>query len=588
MAHFLELPFAVRRRIYCHAGLVTDGKIDVLCPTESRIRDRGDPWRWITIDATYSFPSGLFLTCRAIHSEASSLFFSTNQFIVRAKGQVDLAPLRSLVRSSRGQLKSLFVDLSVLPKPIQHIGRGGHFDSHGDEPLVSLTSSIVAEWLDTAVAIGTLVEPRLLGLSFVCNVADVETAELIAASIGRFNTLRSCNIRLSTRPDSQIQGIAKQAAVRAIGQASLPSSPFRLMCLPAELRLMILEYTDLVTPLKEVEWNPEAKYYLRYRTVDCNRPCEPWCPIETCPPTGDWVPESHVPCYQDLYHYACQFRQCWQDPYEHCCFCRRYHAAYSASSPGCNCWMPPRPLFLVNRQLYQESQSVFFQHNRIIVTPPEGLWPLSSWPPAELYPAAVFLRSALPPSSLRYLRFLDIIFAPVDQVPDSNDPAYLDWRQTLEWARDKLELPRLTLRVEIADYYGNALVPDSRRKPIGKTVYQICAGYMALMRPLEALVSHSPAITRNGLEGVGEVGAERDMGLYRLFAHLASPYTYAMHGSESTQRRLAEKWASFGLEKQVEQRVMGKEYDGVTQGKWSLKVGEWKWEIWYRHLEGEP
>lgn len=212
---------------------------------------------------------------------------------------------------------------------------------------MSLESRILAERLETVEEIVPLIEPQTLELSFICDVADLETAEAIAASIDHFPILRSCDMRLARRPNKQIQRIAQQVAVRAIGQAPSPTFPFHFMDLPTELRLQILEYTDLIMPLKEVEWNPKDGYYLTYRTRGCERPYEPFWyprPIADCPPTGNWVPDSDVtgwpvpiPCDQDFYHYSCQFRECWQDAAESGCFCRRYHAAYTTPSSRRQC-----------------------------------------------------------------------------------------------------------------------------------------------------------------------------------------------------------------------------------------------------------
>lgn len=100
MVNFLGLPPDVRRRIYCDAGLVTNGRVDVLSPYDSQIRvppedrhtvkdifDEEGPLRYPAPDwgwhrRNVAFSLGLLLVCRAINAEASSLFYSTNQFLV--------------------------------------------------------------------------------------------------------------------------------------------------------------------------------------------------------------------------------------------------------------------------------------------------------------------------------------------------------------------------------------------------------------------------------------------------------------------------------------------------------------------------
>lgn len=160
------------------------------------------------------------------------------------------------------------------------------------------------------------------------------------------------------------------------------------MDLPAELRYQILEYTDLITPVKEVEWNPRDGYYMRCRNDSCTHYWGPWFAQLACPSMADWVPNDHVPCDQGLYHHSYQFRNCWQSLADRACrrgcFCRRHHAAYSLSTPGrqCICWLPPQPLFLVSKQLYQDAQFIFFSQNRIIITPLDGLWPVDYQSPS--------------------------------------------------------------------------------------------------------------------------------------------------------------------------------------------------------------
>lgn len=44
------------------------------------------------------------------------------------------------------------------------------------------------------------------------------------------------------------------------------------MNLPRELQYITLEYTDLVTPCREIPWNPKERFHLHYRLESCGLP----------------------------------------------------------------------------------------------------------------------------------------------------------------------------------------------------------------------------------------------------------------------------------------------------------------------------
>lgn len=144
-------------------------------------------------------------------------------------------------------------------------------------------------------------------------------------------------------------------------------------------------------------------------------------------------------------------------------------------------------------------------------------------------------------------------------------------------------MSRLTLRVELTDYYVEALVPESRRKITGHTFIQVVKGYLAILGPLEILGSPATTSSRWGGEGKHGEGVDRDRGggrgLRRLFVHMANPFKHSMNFASHPQklRNSAEKWPSFRLEIKSERRIMGEAYDG----KWRVKCGEWRWAMEY-------
>jgi hypothetical protein len=77
------------------------------------------------------------------------------------------------------------------------------------------------------------------------------------------------------------------------------------------VRIRILEYTDLVTPQREVTWSRQDKGYVVFDRA-----------------------------YQE--DHSSQFFDCWLATRgaSNGCFCRRRHAAFSLE---CKCWAPPGP-----------------------------------------------------------------------------------------------------------------------------------------------------------------------------------------------------------------------------------------------------
>lgn len=174
-----------------------------------------------------------------------------------------------------------------------------------------------------------------LRFHFVCDSDGPETAAQVVQPLRDFPTLVSCRIRLGRDPNPSLDNIAKDIALISMGyQApsdySPPKSSFRFLDLPHEIRAQILHYTDLVTPLCEVEWNPESKFQLRFSRDICH----------------DWQRDGSIGLCDTTLFPACQFRNCHRHDGLQLmgCFCQRYHAAFSLT---CRCWSDPAYLFLV-------------------------------------------------------------------------------------------------------------------------------------------------------------------------------------------------------------------------------------------------
>ena len=392
-----------------------------------------------------------------------------------------------------------------------------------------LNQAILREWQSTASHIIAHIKPCALQLYFVCDVEDLEAAKLAVEPLLTARTLANCAIRLSRQPDPLIRDLARKTAIQAIGHPlNQLESPFRLLDLPQELRRQILEYTDLVAPLCEVEWNLASSFYLRYSTWRCG---------------GSWD------CPPDL-HYACQFRNCWEYSTSGC-FCRRYHAAFSSQ---CNCWSPPTPLFLACRALLEDARAVFFMRNRFVITPSAGCNHPAERTPIRLE-ASIFLIDVVPSNALRFLRFLEVVFPPFDEdylLP--HEPAYQEWLRTIDHVKEQLCLPLLTVRVYMADHLpnGHGVTPfrANMTKEQAKTIFKT---YARTLGPFSKL-----------------------KGLRKFFVHLAWPFAWTRRGRRRRHENPVAVDQQIGAaEQRYERLVMGNDYDSVSLQKGKKGNSQW-------------
>lgn len=405
---------------------------------------------------------------------------------------------------------------------------------HHDEPLEALdsrTRACLAEWDAAAAYLAPLLAEDALNLALVCDIDlgpdQGQIAKSVVQSLLRLPKLKNCSVRLCKEPDSCIARVAYEAVQRArrimmLGPQSalsksldckphshqtfdtpkvgstLPDgsavlnvvtvstqpahpSPPHLTLLPRELRLRILEYTDLITPWTEVTWSRQHAAFVAGKA-----PCVTFdFRGETCPPAR---------------HHGCQFRECWNNMYPATpsaplvgCFCRVLHSAYSSTTSACKCWAPPQALFLVCWQLCRDARIVFFAGNRFVVhdlcsNPPyqrEGMVRgLNDGYFAPRLAASEFLQEVVPVDCLGYLRFMEIVFPPYwpDMWPSEGHPALIDWVATLDWAADRLNLPVLTIRMVTADPWNHE-EPNER----GITAAQgeaMLKGQRRILRPM--------------------------------------------------------------------------------------------------------
>lgn len=271
----LDLPRGIRERIYRFAGLAVDRENVLLL-----YGGRENP-NWNHLQPEYATTSTLLRVCRIITDEVAFLLYSTNTFYIRYGDPSDLQPLLRLSPASLTALRSLRIYLNVASCVLWECSKptdGGWPSSRVpyDQPLVG--SSIegkkrLGDWHQAAQHIGTHIQPNQLDLAFSCDCADLETAQMaVDAFLYPLPQLAACTIRLGRHRDPDMLVLAEHAAFWAVGleRSQQPRGHFRFMDLPSELRLLILNLTDLITPMREVSWAPDVGYHLYYRCCWCN------------------------------------------------------------------------------------------------------------------------------------------------------------------------------------------------------------------------------------------------------------------------------------------------------------------------------
>lgn len=114
--------------------------------------------------------------------------------------------------------------------------------------------AIVVKWQNVAGYITAYIAYSRLWFYLLCDVENPQAMIRAVEPLINITRLADCSIRLGQQPDPVLQDLAHQTPIRAVGRRlDQLRCPFRFPDLPQELRYKILEYTDLVTPLSEVE-----------------------------------------------------------------------------------------------------------------------------------------------------------------------------------------------------------------------------------------------------------------------------------------------------------------------------------------------
>ena len=211
----------------------------------------------------------------ALSTPNSLSTYSTNRFFIHYRTQRSLQPLRNLFPNALACLRHLKIHLNVTSCEASrhpcYKAYAGHPVRYNDQPLDLSThrgKTILDEWALTAAYIFAHIHPSTLNFYLVCDVSTLDAAQLILAPLPTAPPLASCTIRLAQKPDPTLQTLARDTAtnITAPDSQSNPVPPFTFLLLPWELRKHIFSFTDLVSPLQEIQYSTIRAYHIYYST----------------------------------------------------------------------------------------------------------------------------------------------------------------------------------------------------------------------------------------------------------------------------------------------------------------------------------
>jgi hypothetical protein len=163
-------------------------------------------------------------------------------------------------------------------------------------------------------------------------------------------------------------------------------------------------------------------------------------------------------------------------------------------------------LFLICRTLHRDAQFVFFSGNRFIVHDfdldhparlPEAVVASPGDYPYNRFAISQFLKEVVPTHCLAHIRFLDFVFPPYphNSWPHPEHPAMQDWRMTVEWLRDKINAPGLTIRL-IMEEASRRDIPPNRKVMTKAQGMAIIKAYLDILGPLKHLTTGDNPLAR--------------------------------------------------------------------------------------------
>lgn len=533
------------------------------------------------VSTQYHLAYNLLQTRRAVHDEVADIIYAENHFI--ASGALGFSQLRCLPPRACAMLSSLTVYLCVeVARSPFSIGR------RDDLTPIPLRTVWIAGWQEVAahVLAHTNREAFELFLIYDTGHGEKETTGALQPLLDHPGSVRHCHIRLSHVWNRQLCSLARDVALRAQGpqREDDDGNPFRFMDLPSEIQLKILEYTDLMTPLKQVEWRADRGFNaVRIEPTVCGAGSklerELWLQSNQCVDACDTRHNDVV--------------------------CNVRHSGYSSR---CQCWRPPgATIMLVSRAMYHLAMATLYGRNRVILLPgqddvtalldlpstdesdepdesdgwevevfhPDGrvsrFEPALPCPSQQQLGAAIFLGAhhhTLQAAALSHLRTLEIVF-PRQGCGPFDATLLRGWRDAVRHLREHgaaaehltiivhMRVASLTSSINTRMLIGGGDDQTAFEKRLATTDDPL-RGHAALLEPLREL---------------------REGGLRRLFIFLESDWHWSppqgctLQSCEGCQSGDIHDVVR-DMEQVLEKSVMGQEYDS-SEGKMLERPCQW-------------
>lgn len=435
-----SLPSSIRRQIYINGGLPHNQKLQfhtdfrMGCISDWVLDDRENDYYHIIMD--------FLQISRLVRDEVITIFFSENHFVVPLS---TFRPERfQYLRDLSTRAVSLMTRLTlyVMFESCHHEDSCKHSYGRLQSPPILLDCcsrtnvDIYREWECTARYLASLVMPSKLDLRICLKTETLSATKLCLEPLSYMPELKKFTIGLSKAASSEALMLARATASR-LGQRGLkPSSFYYFQRLPQELQLEILEYTDLITPFHEVEYEALGKYDLngryvmRFGLLCCY---EDHRYQSVCPPS---------------LHHACRYRPFGEF--------RDFHYPLVNGNNFTilqgHCWMPPTPMFLVSTTMRQLAQQVFFTGNRFVFPPSNRPYPRASACDLIRFPVATYLRRAIPRDAVQWLRQVEVLLPVfVQHHCEPMDIAFEEWLDAIRSVQNLLRVSQLTITLHVAD-----------------------------------------------------------------------------------------------------------------------------------------
>lgn len=427
-ADFLQLPLAVRERIYLYAGVITGRRV-----FSSRWPDNGDADTRVLLDV-----------CPQVNREVKALILRHNTLICTEDG---IAKAFYAIRSMEPKLCASLRDVYFHVRGLNTIRMGSGRPMHLRR---------LRDWQSTARHMLKHAAPGQLRVHVICDVfEDMALAREVLAPFNEFpGLLKELELCLSSTRDRDLTKLLSEVVIRA----QAPSNDgqigyFPFFKLPPEIRRLIFSYTGLVLPYRNALWLPDPLGFHRQHVF--------------CECDGTVCREADIHYNARLYH--CPARQYGQGE-----FCSKWYGVYSSRCKH----DAVLGLLLANRAMHDEALSYFFANNRITITAhryPEHIMPSVDPQPILVFgnPGVVSLWGGMHGSSqlrdrsardilrlfiekvgiaaLPHLREIEIVIPQITEPFNftKRNQEHREWREAVDLLAKYCHLPGLTIMIYI-------------------------------------------------------------------------------------------------------------------------------------------